>query len=88
MSDDNGGSFGSGFFLGLLSGAAGLLFFQSERGQALWEQLKRELEPKVEELMADEDVRALAADAEAIVEKAAPAVKKNLSKFPKFKAKL
>lgn len=95
-----GGNFGSGFFLGLMTGAIGMFMFGTDKGQDVLQQIRDELEnqaksaePEVREQF--EQTRSFIAKAidevkdrvEQVVEEPPPVKNKPVvsADFPKFK---
>lgn len=50
-----GGNFGSGFFLGLMTGAIGMFMFGTDKGQDVLQKIREELEKQAQE--AEPEVR-------------------------------
>lgn len=82
QADASAGSFASGMFLGVLAGAVGMFFFQTDKGKELLNNLQKELEPWLREQAGEAGKRITEVVHE--LPSQVESGRKNAAQFPKF----
>lgn len=83
----DGGSFGTGLFLGVIGGGLGMFLFGTKRGRHVLEKLKVELAESTDELMENENVKKALPALEETKNQVEKAVGTWKNTFPKFQKK-
>lgn len=83
----DGGSFGTGLFLGVIGGGLGMFLFGTKRGRHVLKQLKAELAESTEQLMENENVKKALPALEETKNQVEKAVGTWKNTFPKFQKK-
>lgn len=84
---EHGGSFATGFFLGIIGGAVGTLLFNSDKGKKVLQNIREEFEPHLAEMADSPEVQALVEEYEVVKEEVSQKVAEAQKKFPKFSAR-
>jgi hypothetical protein len=83
----DGGSFGTGLFLGIIGGGLGMFLFGTKRGRVVLQELKKELAINTEELLENENVKKALPALEETKNQVEKAVGTWKNTFPKFQKK-
>ncbi len=81
------GSFGTGFFLGVIGGGLGMFLFGTKRGRVILDELKKELQENAGELLENENVQKALPALEETKNQVGKAVGAWKETFPKFQKK-
>lgn len=87
----DGGNFGAGFFIGLVSGAVGLFLLGTKQGHevlnSVREQMGKKIDEKADEVLEPETKQKLIAAAKTVRKTAKQTANDWQEKFPKFQRK-
>jgi gas vesicle protein len=85
--ENDGGNFGAGFFIGIVSGAVGMFLFGTKQGHEVLSAFRQQLEKQVETLSEPETQQKLIAAAKTVKKATKQTAKDWQEKFPKFQGK-